>query len=100
MPQGHVVKNSLFQIVSFYSVIRLNDVFHRFLIVYTPEYVLRIFPQRLHERNFALVLVYTWILHAFAWLHDIASPSPLPTFFLFLAVHFYFKVIRVFFGFS
>ena len=66
MPQGHVVKNSLFQIVSFYSVIRLNDVFHRFLIVYTPEYVLRIFPQRLHERNFALVLVYTWILHAFA----------------------------------
>ena len=33
MPQGHIIKTSSFQIVSFYSVIRLNDVFHRFLIV-------------------------------------------------------------------
>ena len=43
MPQGHIVKTSSFQIVSFYSVIRLNDVFHRFLIVYTLEYLLIVF---------------------------------------------------------
>ena len=66
MPQGHIVKTSLFRVVSFYSVIGLNDVYHRFLIMCTPEYLLRIFPQRLHERNFALGLVYTRILHAFA----------------------------------
>ena len=79
MPQGHIVKTSLFRVVSFYSVIGLNDVYHRFLIMCTPEYLLRIFPQRLHERNFAVGFVYTWILHAFALLHDFASPSPLST---------------------
>ena len=33
-------------------------------------------------------------------MHDITSHSPLPISFLFLAVHFCFKVIRVFFSFS
>ena len=43
MPQGHMVKTSSFQIVSFYSVIGLNDVFHRSLIVHTLEYLLIVF---------------------------------------------------------
>ena len=47
MPQGHIVETSLFQIVSFYSVIGLYDVFHRFLIMYSSTPSLKEFRLRI-----------------------------------------------------
>ena len=71
MPQGHIVKTSLFQVVSFYSVIGLNDVFHRSLIVYTLEYLLIVFrntiakgisPKDWFKLGFCMLLHYCMIL--------------------------------------
>ena len=91
MPQGHIVKTSLFQIVSFYSVIGLYDVFHRFLIVYSST------PSR---KEFRLRIGLYLDSTCFCIIAGFCLSLPTPYFFLFLAVHFCFKVIRVFFGFS